>query len=90
MRFLKTEDEPRNQIGALEDRLARDADPARRWEYYVLRVGPKARAEHQLNELGTKGWQLVQAIEAGARCLLSRAGAPLARVGRHCDRTDCF
>jgi hypothetical protein len=63
MRFLKTEDERGDRIQALEDRMARDANPARRWEYHVLRVGPKARAEHQLNELGAKGWQLVQAIE---------------------------
>ena len=63
MRFLKTEDERGDRIQALEDRMARDANPDRRWEYHVLRVGPKARAEHQLNELGAKGWQLVQAIE---------------------------
>ena len=63
MRFLKTEDERGDRIQALEDRMARDANPERRWEYHVLRVGPKARAEHQLNELGAKGWQLVQAIE---------------------------
>jgi hypothetical protein len=63
MRFLKTEDEKGDRIQALEDRMARDANPERRWEYHVLRVGPKARAEHQLNELGAKGWQLVQAIE---------------------------
>jgi len=43
--------------------MQRDANPARRWEYHVLRIGPKARAEHQLNELGSKGWQLVQVIE---------------------------
>ena len=63
MRFLKTEEERGDRIPALEDRMARDANPSRRWEYHVLRVGPKARAEHQLNELGAKGWQLVQAIE---------------------------
>jgi len=63
MRFLKTEEERGDRIQALEDRMARDAHPERRWEYHVLRVGPKARAEHQLNELGAKGWQLVQAIE---------------------------
>jgi hypothetical protein len=63
MRFLKTEEERGDRIQALEDRMARDANPERRWEYHVLRVGPKARAEHQLNELGAKGWQLVQAIE---------------------------
>jgi hypothetical protein len=63
MRFLKTDEDRGDRIQALEDRMARDANPARRWEYHVLRVGPKARAEHQLNELGAKGWQLVQAIE---------------------------
>jgi hypothetical protein len=63
VRFLKSEDERSDRIRALEDRLARDANPPRRWEYHVLRVGPKARAEHQLNELGAKGWQLVQAVE---------------------------
>ncbi len=63
MRFLKTDEERGDRIQALEDRMARDANPSRRWEYHVLRVGPKARAEHQLNELGAKGWQLVQAIE---------------------------
>lgn len=63
MRFLKTDEERGDRIQALEDRMARDANPPRRWEYHVLRVGPKARAEHQLNELGAKGWQLVQAIE---------------------------
>ena len=63
MLFLKTDEERGDRIQALEDRMARDANPSRRWEYHVLRVGPKARAEHQLNELGAKGWQLVQAIE---------------------------
>lgn len=63
MRFLKTEEERGDRIQALEDRMGRDANPARRWEYHVFRVGPKARAEHQLNELSAKGWQLVQAIE---------------------------
>ena len=29
----------------------------------MLRLGPKARAEGPLNELGAKGWQLVQVIE---------------------------
>ena len=44
-------------------RAARDLNPDRRWEYMVLRLGPKARAEGPLNELGTKGWQLVQVVE---------------------------
>jgi hypothetical protein len=46
-----------------EERRQRDENPARRFEYHVLRVGPKARAEGQLNDLGSKGWQLVQVIE---------------------------
>ena len=29
----------------------------------VLRIGSRARAEGPLNELGSKGWQLVQAVE---------------------------
>ncbi len=45
------------------ERAARDASPDRRWEYTVLRLGPKARAEGPLNDLGQKGWQLVQVIE---------------------------
>jgi hypothetical protein len=46
-----------------EERRRRDESPARRFEYQVLRVGLKARAEGQLNELGSRGWQLVQALE---------------------------
>ena len=45
------------------ERSERDANPDRRWEYSVLRLGPKARAEGPLNELGARGWQLVQVIE---------------------------
>jgi hypothetical protein len=64
VRFLKSEGERgTDRIQTLEERLQRDANPERRWEYHVLRIGPKARAEHQLNELGSKGWQLVQVIE---------------------------
>jgi hypothetical protein len=64
VRFLRTEERSgTDRIRNLEERMQRDANPARRWEYHVLRIGPKARAEHQLNELGSKGWQLVQAIE---------------------------
>ena len=63
MRFLKSEDE-REELARVEaERARRDADPDRRWEYTVLRLGPKARAEGPLNELGSKGWQLVQVIE---------------------------
>ena len=46
-----------------EERRRRDESPARRFEYTVLRVGSKARAEAPLNELGSKGWQLVQVVE---------------------------
>ena len=63
MRFLKSELE-REELAQLEEQRARrDHDPERRWEYTVLRLGPKARAEGPLNELGAKGWQLVQVIE---------------------------
>lgn len=63
MRFLKSEEE-RERSALLEaQRARRDESPERRWEYTVLRLGPKARAEGPLNELGAKGWQLVQVIE---------------------------
>ena len=63
MRFLKSELE-REELAQLEaQRARRDLDPERRWEYTVLRLGLKARAEGPLNELGAKGWQLVQVIE---------------------------
>jgi hypothetical protein len=63
VRFLKSEEE-REALARLEtERLERDLQPDRRWEYMVLRLGPKARAEGPLNELGQKGWQLVQVIE---------------------------
>ena len=63
MRFLKSELE-REELAQLEaERARRDLAPERRWEYSVLRLGPKARAEGPLNELGAKGWQLVQVIE---------------------------
>jgi hypothetical protein len=63
VRFLKSELE-REELAQLEEQRARrDLDPERRWEYTVLRLGPKARAEGPLNELGAKGWQLVQVIE---------------------------
>ena len=47
-----------------EERRDRDENPSRRFEYHVLRVGLKARPEGQLNELGARGWQLVQVVEA--------------------------
>jgi hypothetical protein len=63
VRFLKPETEREAEARLLAERSARDANPDRRWEYFVLRLGPKARAEGPLNELGSKGWQLVQVIE---------------------------
>ena len=63
MRFLKPELEREAAARLDAERAARDERPERRWEYTVLRLGPKARAEAPLNELGAKGWQLVQVIE---------------------------
>ena len=63
MGLLKSDEERAARAQAEEERRRRDEAPPRRFEYHVLRVGPKARAEGQLNELGAKGWQLVQAIE---------------------------
>jgi hypothetical protein len=59
MPLLRSEDRSRQG----DERRRRDESPARRFEYHVLRVGLKARAEGQLNELGGKGWQLVQVVE---------------------------
>jgi hypothetical protein len=63
MGLLRSDEERTARAQQEEERRQRDLDPARRFEYHVLRVGPKARAEGQLNEFGAKGWQLVQAIE---------------------------
>lgn len=63
MRFLKPETEREAEARLQAERSERDANPDRRWEYVVLRLGPKARAEGPLNELGAKGWQLVQVID---------------------------
>ena len=63
MRFLKPEAEREAEARLQAEQSERDANPDRRWEYSVLRLGPKARAEAPLNELGAKGWQLVQVIE---------------------------
>ena len=63
MAFLKSDEERAARARLEEERRRRDENPARRFEYHVLRVGTKARAESQLNELGAKGWQLVQVIE---------------------------
>jgi hypothetical protein len=61
--FLKSDEERAERARQDEERRRRDENPSRRFEYHVLRVGTKARAEAQLNELGAKGWQLVQVIE---------------------------
>ena len=63
MALLKSDEERAEKARLEELRRRRDENPVRRFEYFVLRVGPKARAEGQLNELGGKGWQLVQVIE---------------------------
>ena len=59
MPLLRSEDRNRHE----DDRRRRDENPSRRFEYHVLRMGLKARAEGQLNELGDKDWQLVQVVE---------------------------
>lgn len=63
MPLLRSNDDRDARARWEEDRRRRDESPARRFEYHVLRVGAKARAEGQLNELGAKGWQLVQVVE---------------------------
>jgi len=63
MPLLKSDEERAARARLEEERRRRDENPARRFEYHVLRVGLKARAEAQLNELGRKGWQLVQVVE---------------------------
>ena len=63
MGLLRSDEERVARARVEEERRRRDDSPARRFEYQVLRVGPKARAEVQLNDLGGKGWQLVQVIE---------------------------
>ena len=63
MGLLRSSDDRDVRARFEEARRRRDENPARRFEYQVLRVGAKARAEPQLNELGSKGWQLVQVVE---------------------------
>jgi hypothetical protein len=63
VRFLKSESEREAEARLEAERAQRDLNPDRRWEYTVMRLGLKARAEGPLNELGRKGWQLVQVIE---------------------------
>ncbi len=65
MRFLKSEVEREAEERAEAERLERDRKAERRWEYQVLRAGAKARAEDQLNDLGRRGWQLVQVVDMG-------------------------
>jgi hypothetical protein len=60
---MKSESERELEARLEAEQALRDGSPERRWEYTVVRLGPKARAEGPLNELGAKGWQLVQAIE---------------------------
>ena len=83
MAFLRSDEEREERERLEEERRRRDRDPARRFEYHVLRVGPKARAEGQLNELGTKGWQLVQAVEMDGHVAfyLEREITPVAGAG---------
>ena len=63
MGLLRSDDERAARARLEEERRRRDENPLRRFEYHVLRVGLKVRAEGQLNELGAKGWQLVQVLE---------------------------
>jgi hypothetical protein len=63
MALIKSDDPRAARARLEEERRRRDENPARRFEYTVLRVGSKARAEGPLNELGSKGWQLVQIVE---------------------------
>ncbi len=63
MAFLKSDEERAARARQEEERRRRDANPPRRFEYHVLRVGTKVRAEGELNQLGAKGWQLVQVME---------------------------
>jgi hypothetical protein len=63
MGLLRSDEERAARAQREQESRERDENPARRFEYHVLRVGVKARAETALNELGSKGWQLVQVIE---------------------------
>ena len=62
MRFLKSEAEREAEARAEAERIERDRNVERRFEYHVFRIGSKARAEEELNELGRRGWQLVQVV----------------------------
>ena len=63
MGLLRSSDDRDARSRFEQERKQRDEHPARRFEYHVLRVGAKARAEGQLNELGARGWQLVEIVE---------------------------
>jgi hypothetical protein len=65
VRFLKSEAEREAEERAEAERLERDLKAERRWEYHVFRIGSKARGEERLNELGSRGWQLVQVVDMG-------------------------
>jgi hypothetical protein len=65
VRFLKSEAEREAEERLEAEQLERDQKADRRWEYHVFRVGAKARAEEQLNDLGRRGWQLVQVVDMG-------------------------
>ena len=82
MRFLRSEEEREERARLAEERRFRDENPDRRWEYFVLRVGMKARVDNELNELGSKGWQLVQVVETDGHLAfyMEREILPLERV----------
>ena len=82
MRFLKSDEERASRAQLAEERRLRDENPDRRWEYFVLRVGMKARVDNELNELGSKGWQLVQVVETDGHLAfyMEREILPLERV----------
>ena len=63
MGLLKSGDDRAARARLEEERRQRDENPTRRFEYHVLRVGTKVRAEGELNQLGARGWQLVQVVE---------------------------
>ena len=89
MRFLQSDEESAQRGRLAEERRARDENPDRRWEYFVLRVGMKARVDNELNELGAKGWQLVQVVETDGHLAfyMEREVVPLERVDED-DVTD--
>jgi hypothetical protein len=86
--LLKSDEERAARAQREEERRQRDLNPLRRFEYHVLRVGLKARAEGQLNELGSKGWQLVQVIETDGHLAfyLEREVAQVERAGAADER----